>query len=63
MADEQRDVFFAGRQGGDPDADFIEPEIEVVAEAAFFGLGFEVRVGGGQDLHVDVDVFSTPPAW
>src|SRR5438034_8251269 len=38
-----------------PDGDDVQPEVEVLAEAAAAHVGLEVAVGGGDDARVDFD--------
>ena len=55
MRGQQRNVLAALAQGRHFDADDIEPEIKILAEALFRRLTAQVAVGGGQHAYIHGD--------
>ena len=54
MPGQEWDIFFSFAEGRNPDADFVEAEVKVLTELSAGGFFFEVGIGGGDDLHVDL---------
>jgi len=50
---QRQDIFLATAQGRQVDLNHVEAVIEILAEAAFAELAFEIAVGGGDDAYVD----------
>lgn len=57
METEERDVIPALPQGGQVDRIHVQAIKQVFAEIAFFDLFEKVLVDGGDDAHVDLQVF------